>query len=217
MKIYDFFDLNRSLSGRLLSFAEYPWDALDMLGEYIMRVGKGLASDEFNCIKRGVWVAKSADVSNSAVLRAPLIVDRNANIGQGALVCGSIIGKGALVGSFSEVKSSVFFDGAHATQNNYISDSIVGYKAKFGTGAIVSSRSVDRTKICCLFGKELISCERRKFGAVVGDMAEIGCSSVLTAGCVVERGASVSPISRVRGFISADGRYAREKIVSDML
>ena len=68
-----------------------------------------------------------------------------------------------------------------------------------------------------LFGDELISCNRRRFGVVVGDDAEVGCSSVLTAGCIVERGACVRPLTRVRGFISASGSYSGEKIRSAML
>ena len=217
MKVRDFFNLDKTAADKLLLSSEYPWDAIDMLSEYIARVGRGLLGLGFNEIKRGVWVSDSARISDSAILTSPLIIDSGAQISDHSIVRSSIIGKETVVGSFCEVFDSILFDRSSLSQHNYVSDSIIGYRARFGAGAIVSSRSADSARISCLFGDELISCNRRRFGVVVGDDAEVGCSSVLTAGCIVERGACVRPLTRVRGFISASGSYSGEKIRSAML
>lgn len=217
MKICNFFDLNKSLSSRLLLCSEYPWDALDMLSEYILRIGRGLSPDKYARVRRGVWIAGDADVADSAQLVAPIIIDSGAQIDENTLLRASIIGKGAFIGRFSEITNTVVFDGVRAGQRNYIGDSIVGCGVSFGAGAIVSSRSSNGSGISLLLDGEIISCPRRRFGAVVGDGARIGCSSVLVAGCALECGASVPPLTRARGFISADRIYRGEKIAADML
>ena len=218
MKATDFFDLNRSLAARLLLSAEYPWDALDMLSEYIYRVGKGLDKNVFQEVKRGVWIAGSASVSDSAELRAPLIIGESSKIGNLALVGEAvIIGSGVLVGDGCEIRRSVLFDKVRAPQHNYISDSFIGYGASLGAGSIISSLHSDRRELICTFGEKALKCERKRLGAIIGDGAQIGCSSVLLAGTVVDRGASIGPLTRARGFVSAHKTYKGEKILSDIL
>lgn len=218
MNAVHFFDLKATLADRLLSSAEYPWQALDMLSEYIFRIGKGLDKRVYNEVKKGIWIAKSASVSESASLTAPLIIGEGSEVGRLACLGGSlIIGKGVTVGNLSEIKSSVLFDGARLSQNNYISDSIIGCKVSFGAGAIVSNLSANRKEIICALGEISVKCERARFGAIIGDGAEIGCSSVLSAGTVVEPGAKVGPLTRARGFVSAAKAYKGEKIIADIL
>ncbi|MBR5139536.1 MAG: UDP-N-acetylglucosamine pyrophosphorylase, partial [Clostridia bacterium] len=65
MKICNFFDLDKSIASRLLLCSEYPWDALDMLGEYILRVGRGLSPCKYEQVRRGVWIARDADACDS--------------------------------------------------------------------------------------------------------------------------------------------------------
>jgi len=218
MKASELFDLNRTLASRLLSSAEYPWDALDMLGEYINRVGRGLDRALYSEIRKGIWVAKSAKISSSARLIAPLIVGEGCEVGRlVTLGAGVILGNGASVGDGSEIKSSILFDGVRISQSNYISDSILGYNVSFGMGAIVSILTPDRRDIICVLGEMSVRCERGKFGAVVGDEATVGASSILSAGTVVERGARINPLTRARGFVSARKAYKGERIVSDIL
>ncbi len=212
------FDLSRTLAARLFTRAEYPWEALDMLGEYIRRVGKRLNREIYEERGREIWIAKSASVSPSSTLKAPIIIGEGSKIGCNAYIGGAvIIGRCAVVGNGSEVRRSVIFDGARAPSRNYISDSVIGYNASLGAGAIISNMRADRGEvICSLFG-EAVGSGRKRFGALVGDGAEIGCSSILSAGCVIERGARVNPLTRVRGHVTADRTYKGEKILSDIL
>ena len=43
----------------------------------------------------------------------------------------------------------------------------------------------------------------RKFGAILGDGADVGCNSVLCPGTVLGTGTRVYPLSRVRGVVKA--------------
>lgn len=217
MNVTQFFDLNKTLAARLLLSASYPWEVLDMLEEYIMRIGRTLDTKKYSKIKNGIWVAKSASVPEGVNLKAPIIIGEGSEIENGAYIEKALIGNEVLVGDGSEVKASVLFDNARAPHHNYIGCSLIGYKSSFGAGAIISNMRADRGEIICFIDNETVSSGRKRFGAIVGDKADIGCSSILSAGTVVERGARVRPLMRVRGYISANRTCRGESIVSDIL
>ena len=142
MKTEWLFDLNGTIAGRLFRSERYPWEAMESLFEYILRVGRGLDKRKFREVKRGVWVAESATISESAELICPTIIEEEAEVGNYSVIAGSIIGKGSLIGNFSEIRRCVFFDMSRAPMHNYISDSVVGMGAHFGVGAIASSGTI---------------------------------------------------------------------------
>ena len=109
------------------------------------------------------------------------------------------------------------FDGARIEGRNYIGESVIGCNAHFGIGAIISNMRADRGEVVCSFGTETVGCGRKRFGALIGDGAEVGCSSVIAAGSVVERGARVNPLTRVRGLVSASKGQRGERIIADIL
>lgn len=217
MRTDEFFDFRGTLTERLFLSERYPWDALDNVCEYIRRIGRGLDKKCFTEVKCGVWVADSAAISESAELIAPLIIDAGAEVGNFSVVSSSVIGRDCVIGSFSDIRHSIFLDFSRAPAHNYVSNSIVGKRARFGAGAIVSSMRADRREVICETDTERLNTGRVRFGALVGDGAEIGPSAVLSAGCVVERDASVNPLTRARGFVSAGKTYRGERITYDLL
>ena len=50
----------------------------------------------------------------------------------------------------------------------------------------------------------MIHTDLRKFGAVVGDHAEVGCNSVLNPGTVIGRNSIVYPLACVRGYVPSN-------------
>ena len=56
----------------------------------------------------------------------------------------------------------------------------------------------------------------KKFGAMLGDHAEIGCGSVLNPGTVVGKNARVYPLSMVRGFVPANHIYKKAGEVAEI-
>ena len=218
MNIREYLDTEKTLAGPLLIRVQYPWQALDMLTEYLFKLGKTLDKSLYEERGEGVWIARSARISESATLVSPVIICDGAQIGNGAIIRGPvIIGKGAFIGNSCEIKKCIFFDGARAPHYNYVSDSMIGYRTTLGAGAIVSNMRQDRGEVVCSFGNEKISSGKKRFGAVVGDGAEIGCSSVISAGSVIERGGRINPLTRVRGFVRAGRSYKGESIISDIL
>lgn len=208
LKPADLFDLSRSIAAPLFADGAYPWEKLKEIKAFILEMGKTLPADSFDHPAEDVWVAKSAKVAPTAFLGGPLIIDEDAEIRHCAFIRGSaIVGKGAVVGNSTELKNCILFDGAQVPHYNYVGDSILGYKAHMGAGSITSNFRSDHGNVT-LHGPE-IATGLRKFGAMLGDEAEIGCGSVLNPGTVVGRGSIVYPLSCVRGCVAEKSIYKR--------
>lgn len=202
LKTKELLDLSRTVAAELLEDLPYPWAVTAGLCEGIRRLGASLPGGEYREILPEVWVAADAVVAPSAVVLGPCIVDHGAVIRPGAYLRGAvIIGKNAVVGNSTEVKSSLLFDGVQVPHYNYVGDSVLGYRAHLGAGAVCSNVKSDKSPVTVSLDGRKIPTGRRKFGAVVGDFGEVGCNSVLCPGTVIGRFATVYPLCRVRGYV----------------
>ena len=105
------------------------------------------------------------------------------------------------------MKNSLLFDGVQVPHYNYVGDSILGYKAHLGAGAVTSNVKSDKSLITVKMPDKAIETGLKKFGALIGDFAEIGCNTVLNPGTVIGRNTSIYPLSRVRGVIPSSSIY----------
>lgn len=205
MRILELFDLNQTIAKDYLSSFRYPHEALGGLTEFVQALLSRLPKEEYVEMASGVLVHKTAIVAPSAVLEPPCIVCARSQIRQGAYIRGSVIvGEDCVVGNSTELKNAVLFNGVQVPHYNYIGDSILGYKAHFGAGAITSNLKSDRSIVFLLCDGERLFTGRKKVGAFVGDRAEIGCNAVLCPGSIVGRRAVVYPLSLVRGTVEED-------------
>lgn len=198
----DLYDFTKTQAGEYLSRFSYPWEALEGLSEFIQTLGRTLSRVEYEEISDNVWVHKSAEIAVNAYLGAPCIVGVGTQVRQGAYIRGSaLIGKNCVVGNSVEVKNAILFDGVQVPHYNYVGDSVLGYKAHMGAGAVTSNVKSDKTPVTVVCGEERIATGRKKVGAFLGDFAEAGCNSVLCPGSVLGRGAQVYPLTLVRGTV----------------
>ncbi len=199
----DLFDLSHTAAAPLLRQCTFGWEALEFLSDFIRAYGSELPTALYYQPQKEVWIAKSARVAPSAVIEPPAVIGENAEIRPGAYIRGGVIvGEGAVVGNSSEVKNSILFDGVQIPHFNYCGDSVLGYRAHFGAGAVTSNVKGDKTPVV-IHGAEPIATDRKKCGAMVGDFVEIGCHAVLSPGTVIGRGTRVYPLTHVRGVIDA--------------
>lgn len=204
----ELFDISHSMAGPCLMVYAYPWQILPELSAHIRALGRKLPADRFEERGEEVWVAKSATVHSSAVITGPCIIDEEAEIRVGAFLRGSVlVGKGAVVGNSTELKNALLFDGVQVPHYNYVGDSVLGWRAHLGAGAITSNVKGDKTNVIIKNGNELIPTGLRKCGAFLGDRAEIGCGAVLNPGTVIGANTQVYPLCNVRGVIPADHIY----------
>lgn len=209
-------DLTKTVAADIFEGITYPWEALPKISEFIMKLGPTLSKDEYDKTGDDIWIAKSAKVAPSAYLHGPLIICPDAEIRHCAFIRGSaIIGKGTVIGNSTELKNCIIFDNAQVPHYNYIGDSILGYKAHLGAGAITSNLKSDRSLVTIKMEESRLATALKKFGAIVGDNVEIGCNSVLNPGSVICRNATIYPLSMVRGVVPENSIYKKQGEIAE--
>lgn len=199
--ISELMDLSHTIAAPLFEGKTYAWEVLGDIKDFILKLGPSLPKDEFDNPKEGVWIAKDATVFDSAYIGAPCIIDHGATVRHCAFIRESaIVGKGATVGNSVELKNVILFDDVETPHYNYVGDSVLGWHAHMGAGSITSNVKADRKNVV-VHGKPEMETGRRKFGAILGDYAEIGCNAVLNPGTIVGAHSNVYPTTGVRGVI----------------
>ena len=216
LKTKELFDLRHTLAAPLLSECEYPHQALSKIKDFILSLIPTL-DDSFKEISEGVFIADDAKIWDNVTIVGPTIIGHKAEIRPGAFIRGNaLIGDGAVIGNSTEIKNAIVFDDAQLPHYNYVGDSIVGYKAHMGAGAIASNLRLDKKEITLKSQGEDMDSGLRKIGVLLGDHAEVGCGSVLCPGSIVGREALVYPLSMVRGSIPErtiyDGKSFKKRL-----
>ena len=208
--IENLYDLKETIAADLFTEAEYPWEVLPRIHDFILELGKRLPEEIYEKRGEDIWVAKSAKVASTACLNGPLIIDEEAEVRHCAFVRGNaIVGKGAVVGNSTELKNVVLFNKVQVPHYNYVGDSVLGFKSHMGAGSITSNVKSDKTLVVVKNGEEKIETGLKKMGAMLGDHVEVGCNSVLNPGTVIGRNSNVYPTSCVRGVIPAGHIFKR--------
>lgn len=202
MQIENYLDLSQTIASEIFSGLTYPWEALPKIKDFILNLGPKLSKDEFEEIKENVWVSKEAVIADSAFIAGPTIICKGTEIRHCAFIRGSVIvGENCVVGNSTELKNTILFNNVQVPHFNYIGDSILGFKAHFGAGSIVSNVKSDKSNVSVLINGNKTDTGLRKFGAIVADYVEIGCNTVLNPGTIIGRNSNVYPTSMVRGVI----------------
>jgi len=199
--IHELFDLSHTLAREMLEGCKYPWEAVTHIESTVLALGPALDADRYSKIGDNIWAAKTARISPAAVIIGPCIIGENTELRPGAYIRGNaLIGDGAVAGNSTELKNCILFDEVAVPHYNYVGDSILGYRAHLGAGAIISNVKGDRKNIV-VHAETDYATGMRKLGAMIGDMAEIGCGCVINPGCIIGRSAQIYPLSFVRGVV----------------
>ena len=206
----DLLDLSKSIAAEIFAEKTHPWEVLPLIGDFTRSLGASLSPELFDHPSDDVWIAKSARIFPSAYIAGPCVIDEGAEVRHCAFIRGSaIIGKNAVVGNSTEIKNAILFDGAQVPHYNYIGDSVLGFKAHMGAGAITSNVKADKSLTVVCTPEQKWETGMKKFGAIVGDYGEIGCNSVLNPATIIGRNANVYPLSMVRGVVPQNSIYKR--------
>ena len=202
-KAHELFDFSHTIARELFDGLEYPFEALPKIKDFIIAISKTLPKDEYTEISEGVFVANDAKISDKATILPPTVIGHGTEVRPGAFIRGSaLIGDGAVIGNSTEIKNAIIFDGAQLPHYNYVGDSILGYKAHLGAGAVISNFKLDHSSVNVKMGEEKLNTGLRKFGALMGDFAESGCNSVINPGTIIGRNTIIYPLTSLRGVIS---------------
>lgn len=211
MTIKELYTLEETIAKDIFEGATYPWEVLPKIGSFIKELGETLSSEEYDKVGEDVWIAKSANVFESAYIHGPAIIGKNAEVRHCAFIRGNaIVGEGAVVGNSTELKNVILFNKVQVPHYNYVGDSILGYKAHMGAGSITSNVKSDKKLVVIKTPEGPVETGLKKFGAMLGDEVEVGCGTVLNPGSVVGSHTNIYPLSSVRGFVSAGSIYKKQ-------
>ena len=204
------YDLSHTKAKELLENTEYPWEALPKIGNFVKKLGESLPSSKYRKVSENVWVSKTAKIYPNTYIDGPAIIGHNTEVRPGAFIRGNVlVGENCVVGNSTELKNVILFDNVQVPHFNYVGDSIFGYKAHTGAGAITSNVKQDKTPVTVNVKGEKIPTGLRKFGAMLGDRVEVGCNAVMNPGTVVGRNSRIYPLSMVRGFVPENSIYKK--------
>ena len=211
LTVKELYTLEETIAKEIFDGVTYPWEVLPKIGEFILRLGAALPEEEYDKVGEDVWIAKSAEVFESAYIHGPAIIGKNAQVRQCAFIRGNaIVGEGAVVGNSTELKNVILFNKVQVPHYNYVGDSILGFKAHMGAGSITSNVKSDKKLVVVKTPKGNIETGIKKFGAMLGDEVEVGCGTVLNPGSVVGSNTNIYPLSCVRGYVPAGSIYKRQ-------
>lgn len=206
----DYLDFSHTAHAALFVEGEPVWAALSKIGEYLKQnlepqiLGE-VAPTAF--VGPDVYIGEGTVVEPNAVIKGPAWIGRNCQVRAGCYIRDNVIaGDGVVLGNSSEFKNCVLFDKCEVPHFNYVGDSILGYKAHLGAGVILSNYRLDHGPVPVRDGDHFMATGLRKFGAILGDQAEIGCNSVLNPGTIIGRRSILYPLTQFSGVLGAGMR-----------
>jgi NDP-sugar pyrophosphorylase family protein len=153
-----------------------------------------------------VRIGRGTVIYPGAVIAGPAWIGEDSFIGPGCYIRENVImGNNVIAGNSCEFKNCIVFDRVEAPHWNYTGDSILGYKCHLGAGVILSNWRHDGGSICVndpVAGR--IETGLPKFGAIIGDYADLGARAVLNPGSLIGPRSIVYPGVVWRGVLPAD-------------
>ena len=205
----DLFDLKQTEHAAIFDGCEYAWEALKKIKEYLavnLRPALHNRCDGVAFISKNVFIGEGTVVEDGAMIKGPAIIGKNCEIRHNAYIRDNvIIGDNCVIGNSTELKNALLFtNAAPAPHFNYIGDSILGYKAHIGAGVVLSNFKSLPGNIKVEIDGKFFDTGLRKFGALMGDLSEVGCNSVCNPGTVIGRSSVIYPGSNWRGVLPAN-------------
>lgn len=209
MHASDFFTLPPSLA---VFAAAFPGDVAPW--EWLKRIGPALAGHTFNSappklppgvhVEGAVYLHPTVKLPSHATIVGPAWIGAGTEIRPGAFIRGNVIvGENCVLGNACEFKNCLLMDKVQVPHFSYVGDSILGNGAHLGAGVICSNLRLDQQPIVVQGPNGVFETGLKKFGAIIGEGAEVGCNAVLNPGTLLGRRSLVMPTVAFAGFLPA--------------
>jgi UDP-N-acetylglucosamine diphosphorylase / glucose-1-phosphate thymidylyltransferase / UDP-N-acetylgalactosamine diphosphorylase / glucosamine-1-phosphate N-acetyltransferase / galactosamine-1-phosphate N-acetyltransferase len=209
VKASDFFTLPPSLAAFA---AHFPPEALPW--EWLRQIGPALRAQSFDQplsarppgvhFEGAVFLHPTVKLPPTATIIGPAWIGAGTEIRPGAYLRGNVIvGEACVLGNACEFKNCLLMDHVHVPHFSYVGDSILGDDAHFGAGVICSNFRLDHEKVIVRTADATYDSGLRKFGAIVGAGAEVGCNAVLNPGTLLGPRSLVMPTISFSGHLPA--------------
>lgn len=182
------------------------WEALPLIASYLQfRLKPAILGKQIGrpFISNAVYIGRGTVIEQGAVIKGPAWIGENCEIRSGCYIRNNVVvGDGVVLGNSCELKNCIIFDEAQIPHFNYVGDSILGHKAHLGAGVILSNMRLDHAEVTVRGPEGAILTGLPKFGAVIGDRAEIGCNAVLNPGSLIGPDAVIHPGMNWSGILA---------------
>ena len=191
---------------------KYPWDTFD-IARYLMnnylkgKIGENVSIAKSAIVEKGVYIGDNTKVFERAIIKAPGYIGNNCIIGNNALLRENCdLEDEALVGSFAELKNTIFQKDVHV-HSGYFGDTIFGENCRTGSGTVIGNVRLDRENVKSVVKGERIDTGLRKLGAIIGNGARIGINASFMPGVLVGSNCAIGPASLVRENIEDNTKF----------
>lgn len=217
LKTADLLDLVELEHAEVFDGCPSPWEALDLLEEFLrrevelidvsVRIQGNVSPHAF--VAADVVIGSGTTIDPGAVIYGPTVIGRDCHVRANAYIRGSLLaGDSCVLGNACEFKNAILFNAVQVPHLSYVGDSILGYAAHLGAGVKLSNfkslRGDDHETVKVRTDNGPISTGLQKFGAIIGDHADIGCNCVLNPGSIIGRRSVLYPGVSWRGICPAD-------------
>lgn len=201
------FDLSHFKHAAVFLGCKYPWEALSKIEGYLKSItlGKievGIPSGAHLIHPELISIGKGSVVEQGAYIAGPCVIGENCTIRQGAYIRGlAVVGDNVVIGHDTEVKNTIFLNGANAAHFAYLGDCILGNKVNLGAGTKCANLRLDHAEVVIKLNGESFPTGLRKFGAILGDGTQLGCNSVTNPGTITGKNVFCHPCVNFGGVV----------------
>lgn len=207
LSLQAFFDLKNYMHSTIFEGLQYPWEALNKIGEYLKPIAGNVKEMElplgvYVVQPETVYISEGCVIEPGAYIQGPCYLGKGTVVRNGAYIRGNVItGERCVVGHTTELKNVILLDNVHAAHFNYVGDSILGNNVNLGAGAKIANLRLDNKEVSIIVNSEKIKTGLRKMGAIIGDNAQIGCNAVTNPGTLI------GPLTRWYPCVNAGGYF----------
>ncbi|HUB67896.1 MAG TPA: UDP-N-acetylglucosamine diphosphorylase [Candidatus Methylacidiphilales bacterium] len=204
----DFFDLKQTDHAAIFDGVTQAWEIVPKLKRYLEEslkpenLGRMVGKPE---IGERVFIGGGTVIEPGVYIKGPAWIGPDCEIRHSAYIRENvIIGAGSVIGNSVEIKNSFLFNECQVPHFNYVGDSVLGARVHLAAGVIVSNLKLNGDFITIRVKEGIVTTGLRKFGALVGDRAEVGCNAVLNPGSILGRRSLIYPGVIWRGILPAN-------------
>lgn len=180
--------------------ASYPWDVFEAMPVLFEKLEKGIKGEveERATLKGEVIAEKGTIIKNGAYIEGPVYLGKNCVIGPNCFLRGCVsIGDNCHIGQSVEIKNSIIGNNTNIAHLSYVGDSIIADNCNLGAGTIIANLRHDWGTVKTNIKGKLIDTKRNKFGAILGDGAKTGISTMVYPGRKIWPGKMTLPGQKV--------------------
>ncbi len=192
-----FFCLKSFEHSFLFKINQPVWNALNELKSYLDGATLGAIDCDIppgTILKnpQKISIGKGTTLEPGVYIQGPCIIGKNCQLRRNSYIRSHLVtGDNCVIGHGVEIKSTILLQQVKVSHFNYVGDSILGNGVNMGAFATCANSRLDKKAICVRIGEKKFKTGMNKFGAIVGDLSQIGCHVVLNPGLLLRKNTKI--------------------------